>query len=155
MGVIAAQDSLSPLEWLSLKLAGKHADNFRKECKPGKAQPVDVIVRLQGTVDISPDTTSTSKTKVGPSAEVVLAHVLRWMGPTAQVARDAILSAYAADETMPIEEGYLDSAKTLIGAMTKTATTTTSKSGATKGIFQVGHIDLAQLTQATANAIQK
>jgi hypothetical protein len=75
--------------------------------------------------------------------------------PPEQVAtiKTAILSAYDKDNALTIEEGHLNNAKSLL-AMMQTAVSG-FKSGATSGIFEVGQIDIDQLSATVAGSVVK
>lgn len=143
MAVLASKDTLTPEEWLAIKIVGKHADNFREKCAIGKAQPVDMLVRIRGSVDVMPDKDVTKKTVTGPSAVDLLAHFLKNMQPDEI---DRVLAC--VDTTVEIEKQFKESAEDVVRQFQTVVTTTTSAFGATKGIFEIGRVELNQITSA-------
>lgn len=51
------------------------------------------------------------------------------------------------------EEGFVERVKSLAGALTRTESSTATKKGPTKGVFQVGQVELSQLTEAVAHTV--
>jgi hypothetical protein len=155
MTVLAPQDTLSPIEWLAIQTLGKHADNFRAGVNPGKGIDVDFLVRVQGKLDVSPNGATTTNKHAGPDAVAVLAHVFKRLPQeTADTIRHAIKAAYDADNNVHIEEGFLEAAKIFMGTMTKTTSTTGPRKGAVKGAFQIGRLELEQLSSRVQNTIK-
>lgn len=156
MTVLASQkSSLAPLEWLALKIVGKSADQFRDACPVARKQNVDFLLRVQGTVDVSPDRTTTKRITEGPSVETVLAHVLKRLPPeTAQLVRESINAAYMVDPLLPIEDTHLNAALAFVKSMQQTSTTTGTAKGSTRGVFQVGRVSLEQIAPAVSESIK-
>jgi hypothetical protein len=155
MTVLAQSNTLAPLEWLALKIVGKTADNYRDACPTGKLQEIDFLLRVHGHVDVSPDRATTRKITNGPDAETVLSHVFKRLPPeTVQVLKKSILEAYAADHDMPIEEGHLDAARLFVASMQQITTVSGSAKGSTRGVFQVGRVEVSQITQRVNEEIQ-
>lgn len=99
MVIVSSKATLQPLEWLALQLVGKQASDSRGDVPVGKNQEVDILVRIQGKIDVSPDGTTTKRTTVGPTLEQVLAHVCKRMPlETWMLIEQAIKAEAAANE---------------------------------------------------------
>lgn len=146
--------SLSPLEWLAVQLVGKHAANFRSEVQPGKAQPVDLLLRIQGTVTVGEDHDTTNAQ--APKLDNMLGHIAKRLPPeTWEMVRQAILEdAKANGGVLPgCEEGWAAKAKGLVTLLTRR--TSSPCKGSTKGSFRVGQVDQTQLSPVAASSVQK
>jgi hypothetical protein len=148
-----SQSTLSALEWLAVRIVGKNADAFRDEVQPGKGQDVDLLLRIQGKIDVFEDGTTTQTEK--PKLDNLLGHIIKRLTPSDwEAIRNAIMQAIANDGTLPgCEEGYAAKAKMLIDAMTKRKSA--PKKGATKGSFRVGSVDTQQLSPTMRTDVQR
>lgn len=71
--------ALRPLELHALARVGKAADKVRDALKPGLSQPVDLTLRIWGTIDVGNEQTATIRKK--PDLREVLAVVLGSLKP--------------------------------------------------------------------------
>lgn len=143
---------LSPIEWLALQLVGKEVKSVRDDVPVGRNQKVDILVRVQGQVHVAADTTTT--TKEGPKADVVLAHVLALL-PAEQrtLICGQVNDLYQIDNKLPIDAASLATAKGLLARMQKSVTS--DRKGPTTGAFNVGLVDMESLNTSVTLALTK
>jgi hypothetical protein len=167
MGVITEQATFTPAEWVAMKVIGRDADKYRHLLEAGKGQKVDMLVRVQGEVDCSPDGESEVIKK--PSAEVVLACLIKEANDAERsfiysvmdrIKGKTVETAVTATETalnmLPglgdtVEEGYVTVAKNLLtnaGVVVRQP-----RKGATKGTFRVGRVDVDRISTAVAAGV--
>lgn len=161
MPVLQQAGQLSALEWLAVKIVGRDADKRRHEVEPGKAQPVDLLLRIQGNVDVANDGSTTTTDK--PTAEHLLAFLLSKMTTEQQSVVDGyfadLVSAMKQQDpkapvTLPdVKEGHVAMAHVMIEAVTHR--TKSPKRGTTKGQFNVGLVELGKLSASVNNAVKE
>jgi len=152
-------DGLKPLEWHALKVAGRSAEACRNELAVARNQPVDILVRIRGTISVGPDTTGHA-TKA-PSPEAVLAtaaeHVAVKFGNMAadfmiQAVRD-LLSGPEGDKAAGMYPEWLASAKECVKVAS--VTRDVDRSGAVTGRLTIGLVQLEQVTQQVATCLEE
>ena len=151
--VARGRDQLSPDEFLAISILGRDAKNLRREVEPGKDKPIDMLLRIQGTITVGADGTTTSTKK--PSAEQVLAYLLRALPVEAAASvEDAIQALPAGGDSlnMPEElEGFTARARSLIGRLA--GHKTSPRKGSTSGVFNIGLVDLESLAPTVSTAV--
>jgi len=130
--VARGRDQLSPEEFLAISILGRDAKNLRREVEPGKDKPIDMLLRIQGTITVGADGTTTSTKK--PSAEQVLAYLLRALPVEAAASvEDAIQALPAGGDSLNMK--------------------TSPRKGSTSGVFNIGLVDLESLAPTVSTAV--
>jgi len=149
---------LTPLEWLAVGIVAREAGKHRDDVEVGNGQEVDLMLRVQGRLDVRPGGMSQRHQK--PSPEKLLACILAALSSDASSEALSDLPAYlrrlAAENggILPApEEGYVAMATGLVKALSPS--TEIPRRGSTKGNFRVGRIDTARLPQAAASEIKR
>lgn len=156
MAILRGDGELTPDEFLAIQILGRESYKHRSRVTPGRAKPIDILLRIQGTLTVGePGVTHSKKS---PNAVRVLAYLLETLSPDAADAiNNAILDLPAAEDsdTLPtdITEGYVARAKTLISRITPT--TTGHRNGATSGNFNIGLVDQDALEQSVSVAVRE
>jgi hypothetical protein len=147
---------LSPLELLALKLCGRRSDDTRDEIQPGRDLEVDFLVHVQGTIQVSEDTTQNRAKK--PSQELLLAHVAKMLTDSSQGAtwiaiKESLqnLATVNGGSLPAIEEGYVASAKTLVTKLSPIQQIDVS--GQTRGSFKLGVVDAGTISETVTKAL--
>ena len=151
---ISEPATLSPVEWVALGIVGREAAKVRDKIEPCSRKAVDILLRIRGTVSVGADSEATTWQK--PSAEELLGWILKYLRTRApESLDDAIVSdAKANDGTLPeVEEGYVDSAKSIIKQLSQKRTS--PRRGSTRGSFEVGIVEMERLSQPASAAVQK
>jgi hypothetical protein len=149
-----ADSALTPLEWLAIKLVGKHADEVRGELQPGGAQEVDVLLRIKGKISIADDTSASVPEK--PKLNNLLGQIIKHMTPGMwdMIRGQLIEAAQGNGGVLPgVEEGYAAKANALVNILSKPKVQ--PRKGACKGSFAVGTVDEAQLSPTASANVQK
>lgn len=74
LAVAKAASAPTPAEWAAIAEGAKQAKDHRGDLAVGKAQPVDITVRIVGLVDVCEDSTANKKT--GPAVKELLTAIL-------------------------------------------------------------------------------
>ena len=153
MTVVAEPETLTPIQWAALAVLARKAADFRNEVQPCSREQVDILLRIRGSVSIGADSETTQWSK--PSAEDVLAFVIRYLGSQAG---EALIAAMLEDAKVNGGIlGRLDDpvAKSAAKIMKDCSTTKrASRKGSTRGSFEVGLVDQKQLSVPMANTIK-
>jgi len=152
MGILEGKGSLSPDEFLAVSILGREAGKRRDEVQPGKAKPIDILLRVQGTINVGVDGTSQRGAK--PSPEKLLGFVLSRLDGSDRAAVQGILQGLPEREPLPdFEEGYLALAKQIIKRITPI--TVMPRKGQTSGTFRIGLVNQESLAQSVHAAVQE
>jgi len=149
-----AESTISPLEWLAIKLVGKNADNFREAIPVGPKHAVDILLRIQGTISVGEDGTATVQEK--PKLDNLLGHIIKRLTPTdwESIKQSVLEAAQANGGTLPgVEEGYAAKADGLVKLLSKSKTQ--NRKGMTKGSFRVGQVDESQLSPTVQSSVKR
>mgnify|MGYP001558137046 CR=1 FL=1 len=153
-------DTLSPVEWAAMKIAGRAAEACRDQLAVGRGQTVDILLRVRGTVDVAADGVSHS-TKA-PSPEAVLATALTHVAAVAgQAAAQAVLEKVlhdlqalntTKDAAAPYSESYMALAKSCV----KQASVARefARSGAVTGKLTLGVVKLEEVTAQVSAVLE-
>jgi len=119
----APPGGLTPFDLQVVRILAKDADDWRCDVVPGMAQPLDLLLRIQGTLDVGGDQPSTKTEK--PDLELTLAIVLNELGPkTRRAVYDALLIKYASADVSKLDAEATVLAKEVVKSLTiKTPTT--------------------------------
>lgn len=142
---------LTAVEWQAVKVLGRQADAARDGLEPGWGQPVDLLLRVQGTVDVGAGGTK----RATPSAKALLAFVLASdlidQTKKPQLVAQIRACAETASGTIPeVEEPHNAQA-----AMAIAAVSPSNKGIRIKGMLRVGVVSTEQLEQQVSGAVEK
>ena len=130
----APPGGLTPLELTALAIVGKEAKKWRGQLVEGCQQPFDVIIHLQGTIDVGGAQTSTVREK--PDPETLLAKMFTILGPKGrQKHAAALLDPYSSLE--PDAEA-VTLAKTVLESLTTPSPQ--NKAGNVTGQITIGRV---------------
>jgi hypothetical protein len=147
---------LTPVEWQAVKVLGRHADLARDGLEPGSSQPVDLLLRVQGTVDVGED--GQSARRQTPTAKALLAWLLS-LDLIDEVKKPQVLAklracADTASGTVPeVDQKYNAQAEMAIAAVSPAKPV--PRKGAIKGMLRVGVVSTEQLGAQVSGAVEK
>ncbi len=152
-------DSLTAIEWLALKVAGAKAADYRADAETGKGQEVDLLVRIQGTLDVAEDGQSQRTQK--PSVEDMFGFVLQQLYESDNEAhRESadhiveLMQSAEAEGVLPAPTpGHKARASQLIQRISPKATV--ERKGSVRGFLRIGQVDLGGLSQAVSVAVSE
>ena len=147
---------LTAIEWQAVKVLGRQADIACDGLEPGRGQPVDILLRVQGTVDVCEDGTITRR--VAPSAKALLAFLLAsdLIDETKKPQLLAQIRACAetASGMIPeVDEEHNAQAAMAIAAVSPAKSV--PRKGAIKGMLRVGVVSTEQLGQQVSGAVEQ
>ncbi len=147
---------LTPIQWQAVRAAGSGADTSRPELQPGKSQEVDLLLRIQGTIDVGEDGVTTRTAR--PSAVDVLAWVLASeflddVGRDLLVSQMRELAARSNGRLPEVDEGYVAMATMAVAAVSPAVKG--DRKGAVRGRLRVGVVNKAQLSADVSGAVER
>ncbi len=156
MAVIQQTTSLTPSEWYGVQCVARQAAKYRDELPSGKGQAVDMLLRIQGVIDVAEDGVSRRTNK--PSAELIMAHVLRIMDglvkPTNMAELMVAIRGAAENGELPeSDEAYQYKAAEMI--RTLSTQKEIPRKGAVTGSFQIGQVKMSGLSSTASSAVAK
>lgn len=147
---------LTAIEWQAVKVLGRQADAARDGLEAGGGQPVDLLLRVQGTVDVGKDGETTRRQT--PSAKALLAWLLAsdLIDETKkpQVLAELRACADTAHRTIPeVSETFNAAAEMAIAAVSPAKAA--PRKGAIRGMLRIGVVSTDQLGQQVSGAVEK